>query len=276
MHYQILGKARNYDAADDIMNTTKVKDFIYGRGDYEGGGALKALEGVAEQQDTVFGQFITPEEFADDILQGVDPGDKTEDSEWNALLKQYGLEDFKGSFDELREFIIETMRTGSAQRIRENIKYLNEKRKKPTQQVLGISYIARDEDAKPETIKGDTALYATFQKAGFQGTEEEFYDNFFPDLNKQDQILLTKAGKDDPLKTWGLDLEDPFSSLGQIESFFAEENAAEAEDERQRFKIEAPDDFRSFFKVDIDKYDDRPRKKEQDTLSEFTSLFKGF
>ena len=277
MHYQIIGKGRNYDAADDIMNTTKIKDFIYGRGDYEGAGALKALEGVADNQGTVFGNFITPEEFADDLLQGVDPGDKTQDSEWNAILQQYGLENFQGSFDELKEFIIETMRTGSAQRIRENIKYLNEKRKKPTQAVLGISYIAREEDADPGKIKAETELYATFQKSGFQGTEDEFYENFFPDLNRNDQVLLSKAGKDTPLKTWGLDLEDPFSSLGQIESFFAEETATEQQKERERFKVEAPDDFRSFFKIDLQDPDrSKTRQKEQDTLAEFTSLFKGF
>jgi hypothetical protein len=37
---------------------------------------------------------------------------------------------------ELKDYVKETLRTGSAQEIRENIKYLNEKRQKPTQEKL--------------------------------------------------------------------------------------------------------------------------------------------
>ena len=37
--------------------------------------------------------------------------------------------------------------------IRENIKYLNEKRQKPTQEKLGVSYIQREEDYKQEQPK---------------------------------------------------------------------------------------------------------------------------
>jgi hypothetical protein len=69
----------------------------------------------------VFGQFITPEEFADEMLRGLDPNDK---STWDEVLKRYGLEDFKGDITELKEYVKETLRTGSAQEIRENIKYL--------------------------------------------------------------------------------------------------------------------------------------------------------
>jgi hypothetical protein len=33
------------------------------------------------------------------------------------------------------------------------------------------------------------------------------------------KMLLTKSGKDESLKTSGLDFTDPFASLGTIESF---------------------------------------------------------
>jgi hypothetical protein len=75
------------------------------------------------------------------------------------VLKRYGMENFKGTIDELKDYVEETLRTGSAQEIRENIKYLNEKRQKPTQEALGVTYIERPEDYKDEGIKGETELY---------------------------------------------------------------------------------------------------------------------
>ena len=43
------------------------------------------------------------------------------------------------SLDEVREVILESVRTGAAKSIREGIKYLNEKKKKPTQKKrLGV------------------------------------------------------------------------------------------------------------------------------------------
>ena len=167
---------------------------------------------------------------------------------------------------------METLRTGSAQQIRENIKYLNEKRQKPTQEKLGVSYIQREEDYKQEQPKGDTELYSVFQKSGYQGTEDEFYGDFFPDLNRSEQKLLTKGGKDDPLKTWGLDMSDPFASLGTISSFMDEEEEKPEEDEDDPFKKKQ----KSFFTFDDD--DDwgySTGKKEKQVLDEFTTLFKG-
>jgi hypothetical protein len=139
------------------------------------------------------------------------------------VLQRYGLTDFKGTVDELKEYIKETLRTGSAQDVREKIKYLNEKRKRPTQQVLGLTYIERPEDFKDEMSKPTTELFNVFQSAGYQGTEDEFYTNFFPDVDRSEQTLLTKAGKDTALTSFGLDLSDPFASLGTIESFFDED-----------------------------------------------------
>ena len=203
------------------------------------------------------------------MLQGLDPKNK---DTWDEVLQRFGLEDFKGSVEELKEYIMETLRTGSAQQIRENIKYLNEKRQKPTQEKLGVSYIQREEDYKQEQPKGDTELYSVFQKSGYQGTEDEFYGDFFPDLNRSEQKLLTKGGKDDPLKTWGLDMSDPFASLGTISSFMDEEEEKPKEDEDDPFKKKQ----KSFFTFDDD--DDwgySTGKKEKQVLDEFTTLFKG-
>jgi hypothetical protein len=261
MHFQIVGQGKGYDGAEDTLNAGKIKDHIYNN-------ILPALNDEALKNPTVFGQFITPEEFADDMLQGLDPTDK---SGWEEVLERYGLKDFKGDFDELREHIMNALRTGSAQEIREKIKYLNEKRQKPEQRVLGVTYIEREEDYKDEAAKPETELYSVFQGAGFQGTEDEFYDNFFPDLERSDMRLLTQAGKDQKLKAFGLDLTDPFASLGTIESFFEDD---EQEEKSQTDKDKGKSYF-SFQDDDDDEWEYRPKKKEDEVLAEFTTMFEG-
>jgi len=262
MHFEVKGQGKGYDAADDILNASKVQDQIYNN-------ILPALKDEALKQGTVFGLFVTPEEFADEMLKGLDPADK---ETWNEVLQRYGLTDFKGTVQELKEYVAETLRTGSAQNIREQIKYLNEKRKKPTQEILGLTYIERAEDFKNQQANADTELYKTFQTAGFQGTEDEFYNNFFPDVDRSEQTLLTKAGSNNPLKTYGLDFNDPFASLGTIESFFGEENAADAATNTDK----DTDTSSSFFSLGSD--EENPDYKSatgQKILGEFTSMFKG-
>ena len=169
------------------------------------------------------------------------------------------------------------LRTGSAQEIREQIKYLNEKRKKPTQKVLGITYIEREEDYKDEMATPDTELYKTVQSAGFQGTEDEFYDDFFPDLDRGEQKLLQKGGENDPLKTFGLDLDDPFASLGTIESFFDDESMDEEQDEDDYRTQEEKENYFSPYLQDSDtNWNYKPKKKKSDeVLGEYTGWFKG-
>ena len=265
MHFEVKGQGMGFDPAEDIVNAGKVKDFIYGT-------VLPVMKEEALEGDPVFGQFITPEEFADEVLRGLDPAETPD--EWKEILQRYGLQDFAGDIQELKEYIVETLRTGSAQEIREEIKYLNEKRQKPTQEILGVTYIERPEDYKDEMAKPTTELYAIFQKAGFQGTEDQFYNDFFPDLDRSEQITLTKAGRDDKLESYGLDLKDPFASLGTIESFFPEYQA-EAEKEA---KAESPADaYTSYFKLVDDDEDEVEYKSNagKQFLGEFTSMFKG-
>jgi hypothetical protein len=261
MHFQVKGQGKGYDPADDILNASKVSDYIYTQ-------ILPALKEEALKSGTVFGQFITPEEFADEMLRGLDPNDK---STWDEVLKRYGLENFKGSIEELKDYVKETLRTGSAQEIRENIKYLNEKRQKPTQEALGVTYIERPEDYKDEGIKGETELYKTFQSAGFKGTEDEFYNDFFPDMDRSEQVLLTKSGKDESLKTTGLDFTDPFASLGTIESFFDADEPEETTDKPEP-------KTNSYFRIAMGEDEDEPTTKSKSgsaILGEFTSMFKG-
>jgi hypothetical protein len=262
MHFEVKGQGRQYDAADDILNAGKVQDQIYSK-------ILPALKDEALKQGTIFGIFQTPDEFADEILKGLDPNEK---EGWNEVLQKFGLTDFKGTVQELKEYVAETLRTGSAQDIREQIKYLNEKRQRPTQKVLGLTYIERPEDFKNEQATSSTELYKTFQSAGFQGTEDEFYNNFFPDVDRSEQTLLTKAGANDPLKSYGLDFSDPFASLGTIESFFGDEDTASTGTSSSK----DTDSSSNFFSLGSDEEDtDYKSSTGQKILGEFTSMFKG-
>jgi len=274
LHFQLIGsrpkdetnlsKGTKYDGAEDIINTGKVHDEIFNN-------ILPALKTGALQEGSVFGQFITPEEFADEVLRGVDPNDK---STWDEVLKRYGIDNFKGTVDELKEYVKEALRTGSAQTIRENIKYLNEKRQRPTQEKLGITYIERPEDFKDETSKATTQLFSVFQSAGYQGTEDEFYTKFFPDVDRSEQTLLTKAGKGSALGAFNLDTSDPFASLGSVEDLFAEEPVSTSK-KTKTTTSSTP----SFFNLGLEEEEDDDTDYKSNTgqkiLGEFTSMFKG-
>lgn len=265
MHFEVKGQGKGYDAADDITNASKVQDFISIN-------VMPLLQKEADKAEVVFGTFITPEEFADEMLRGLDPA-KTPDA-WKEVLQRYGLSEFAGTVDELKQYIVETLRGGSAQEIREQIKYLNEKRQRPTQEILGVTYIPKEEDYKDQAPKPTTQLYSIFQQAGYQGTEDEFYNNMFPDLDRSEQVLLTKAGKDTELKTYGLDLQDPFASLGTIESFFPEDQEAV---DKETAKDTAKDFYTRYFRINEDQEEEEPTKSNagQAFLGEFTSMFKG-
>jgi len=264
IHFQVKGQGRGYDGADDIVNASKIQDEIYKN-------ILPALSKEAKDLGSVFGIFTTPEEFADDVLEGVDPTNK---EAWNKVLKANGLEDFKGTIDELKEEIKEALRTGSAQTIRENIKYLNEKRKRPTQEELGITYIERPEDYKTDDIKSDTALYTTFQKAGYKGTEDEFYEKFFPDTDRSEQEYLTKALTGASFEQTGLTLsDDPFENFNTIQGMFPEE---EEDNKKDDDKIKPPSQFFRLGLEDDEEDEDYDYKSKSgsDILGEFTKNFK--
>jgi hypothetical protein len=273
LHFQLIGSmpkdvnnpslGMKYDGAEDILNASKVQDEIFTK-------ILPALKTEALRQRSVFGQFITPEEFADEALRGLDPADK---DTWNEALKRFGLDNFKGTIDELKETIKETLRTGSAQTIRENIKYLNEKRQRPTQENLGLTYIERAEDFTNKATKPTTELFSVFQSAGYQGTEDEFYTKFFPDVDRSEQTLLTKAGTGSGLGSFNLDTSDPFAALGSIDDLFSEETISTN-------KKTSTDSSSSsgFFNLGLEEEDEDTDYKTntgQKILGEFTSMFKG-
>ena len=183
------------------------------------------------------------------------------------------------------------MRTGAAQDIRQQIKYLNEQREKPDQEKLGITYIEREEDYKPDPrLKGDTQLYKIFQNAGYDGSETDFYEKVFPDLNPEDQTLLTSAatggGK---FSIGGLSSEefrtDPFAAFSVVSELTGGKDALfgeSAEERKEREEKEKEDDadreyspFRLFIDDDEEEDDDpfgfsNKSKSGQDLLRGYT------
>jgi len=261
LHFQIIGQGKGYDAAKDILTAANVKDYIYSE-------ILPALEDEALETGTVFGQFIKPREFADEMLEGLDPNTP---EDWEKVLEDLGMEDFEGSLEELKDYIAETLQTGSATDIRRSIKYLNEQREKPTQKNLGITYIQREEDEAPEKVKAETQLYQAFVNAGYSGTEDEFYEKFMPDVNREDAALLTAAGKGEGFSFDFGDFSDPFASMVSIQSFFPDEDGDQQEDDEEQ----KSDSDSSFFDLSLDL--DSPSTKSkaaQSLLGEFTAGFK--
>jgi hypothetical protein len=85
------------------------------------------------------------------------------------------------------------------------------------------------------------------------------------------KCLLTKSGKDESLKTTGLDFTDPFASLGTIESFFDADEPEETTDKPEP-------KTNSYFRIAMGEDEDEPLTKSKSgssILGEFTSMFKG-
>ena len=277
LHYQVKGKNPEFkfDGAEDIVNYDKVKNLLYDK-------ILPELEKEQENTKTIFGNFIRPEEFADDMLEGLDPN---QPEAWQEALEELGLDGFEGTLEDLREYIESTLRTGSAADMRAQIKYLNKKRKKPTQYLLGVEYIKRDEDYKPaDKLEGDTQLYKIFQNAGYEGTENEFYDNVFPDLDPSSQALLSQAGSKDgkiSIEGFGGDFnKDPFAAFAGISNITGDESdifggvdkdlkGEKEEEDNNFFKLTEPDD-----EDDLDIFGQyRKSKSAKDLLSSYTKNF---
>jgi hypothetical protein len=267
MHYQVKGQGQGYDAAEDILNAGKVTDEIYKN-------ILPALNKEVITQGSVFGQFITPESFADQMTKGLDPGDS---AKWDEVLKINGLTGFKGTLDELKAEIAGSIQGSSAEDIRTRIEELNKQGEKPTQENLGITYIQRDSDYTNKSAPADTQLYQTFKKAGYKGTEDEFYTNFFPDTDRSEQAFLTKAGSTEGLQmASGLTSKDPFEALTSVSSMFGDDDTDTpfTTTSGTTKKTSSPSYFNLNLGLDDDDTGTTKSKSGQEFLSSFTSLFK--
>ena len=266
LHFQLVGKWADYDPALDLLNATIISDKAQSIVD-------DYLADKAQKIGSVFGRFITPEEFADEMLEGVDPYD----DRYDEILESLGLEDFKGTIEDLRGYIVDIMRTGAAKEIRENIKFLNEQREDPSQEILGITYIDRPEDYSEGELKGKTWLFESFQKSGYEGTEDEFYDTFLPDVERSEMELISEVQSGKGLEFgFGLQesLSDPLAAYANITQLTKFED--EEEKEQQKVKTTSQKETSVFNVFDLGYEDEEDTYQKSPSAQEFLGEFAPF
>jgi hypothetical protein len=268
LHYQVYGRQQGFDPARDKLSFNAAQSFIDN----------DILPAIANEKLKLSGvsflNFVTPREYADKMLEGIDPIENK--PEWEKVLNSMGLSGKEMGLEELKTYIEEAFQTGEATKIRESIKYLNEKKEKVTQEKLGVDYIERPEDTAPRDNPTETQLYSVFKNAGFAGTEDDFYKEFMPDTNRADMEFLTQAGKG--FKEGGifnqLASKDPFEALGSIDTLLGEDEDQKTSKQKDSTKKE-----KSYFTfADEDDDEDTTTVKSeagQSFLGSFTKAFKG-
>ena len=263
LHYQVKGKSLNFDPARDMVVKGDIDDFLVND-------LAPKLESYQEEiGNNPFLQFVTPEEFADSMLEGINPLENK--SEWKELLDSVGLDE-TAAIEEVREYLIEAFQTGAAKQIREGIKYYNEQSIKPTQEKLGVTYIERDEDYKNIDPDSEDALYNIFKNAGYEGNVDEFYETFMPDADRSDVEFLGNYMSGD-LELMEIS-SDPFEALSQVGGFLGGSEGAD-----NVFSFNQDDDQkeaeRSYFTL-FDEDDAAYSGSEggEDYINEYMGLFK--
>ena len=250
LHYQIVGSRKEFNF-DPAMNPTSIIKMKF-----ESPIATKAAS-----MGTVFGEFTTPESFADTILKNIDPLANKET--WEKLLDQYDLDE-DATQDEIKKTIIEALTSGSAEEIRTRIKELQELEEIPTQEKLGVTYIERPEDNLASLEK--TELYKIFKNAGYAGTEKEFYIDYMPDTSPEDVKLLTDATKGklpelDSTFDWE-SMKDPVSALSKLKDI---------ETPPAKKTVEKPT---GYFKIGLDDDEEEEKETPDSFLQDYAALFK--
>lgn len=279
LHYQVKGlRPETYgikdsdgesfllDPAEDILPyrelEKKIKDF---------GKELamrKELYG-----DASFMAFVTPEEYADSVLSAVDPLENKE--EWQKILDDLGL-DYTDDLSKVKDYLVEALHNDAGKTIRENIKYLNKIEEDLTQKTLGVTYIERPEDKAKVEDEEETALYSLFKKAGYGGTEDDFYTDFMPDVDRSEQQVISKTLAGKGLLEDMEDFSDPFAAFSGISSLMEEDASyfgADKDSEDSGKKAES-----SYFNIFVDDEEELPEKSTsaKSFLKDFTSSFAGF
>jgi hypothetical protein len=208
LHYQVVGmNAPEKDASGNIVKnpdgTNAIKPYdpapdVYGpqvAKTYITQILTPFLIDQSNKIGAVFGQFIKPSDYVDQILQAVNlPQNK---DQWNTILQNYGI-DPNASLSEIKNTLVDALSQDSTLEIKQKINDAVKQGKTLTQTELGVEYIQRAATASG-TTPAASGLYAIFQNAGFNGTESQFYSTFLPDASAQDINLLnatyTTSGK---------------------------------------------------------------------------------
>jgi hypothetical protein len=290
LHYELYGKNNNFDGAKDAISKEVVANYIKDV-------LVPALkEADVDMKTNAFKNYVSPQEFADGILSdltgnrswdqymsdvlGVKPptplsSDATDEQKQQysealasyeerkkSITEQVGEDPLAGLRDDILSFYYEQ----GEGNIREQIEKMKKDNIVPTQKNLGITYIERETDKATEKTQG-TALYEIFKKSGYEGDEDTFYNEMFPDVSKEDQQLMTDVLSGKPL-TEMFDISDPFSF--DPDAIFGKMSFFEEKDK------ETPKETDSYFTLDKGIGIGQTTKKSQDVYSDFGSSFSQF
>ena len=179
----------------------------------------------ANKIGSVFGQFVKPSDYVDQILQAVNLEDNPQ---WKELLSSYGL-DPNASLTEIKNELTSALSQDSTTEIKKKIGDLISKTETPSQSNLGVEYIQRKTDPSGTTTAA-SGVYAIFKKAGYNGNEDQFYSDFMPGSSQEDIKLLNAAySPEGAQEFFGITTSgDAMAQLSSIESFFGDSSLTEA------------------------------------------------
>ena len=240
------GAPVNFAAFDNPIDPDRIKQF-------QNFDLVPSLIGQVERDGTsVFGDFISPDEFAEGALDDAGVGPNT------PLGRQLALAGGEEELDDLKNTLTAVIGGDETVQLRERIKDLADAGEEVSQKTLGVDYIEREIDKEGSGRAGD-GLFGIFQQAGFQGTEKEFYASFFPGQSKEE--IRAEFGDFDLLS--GINTSSPQAALRSIGTFLDDPIAPPS-----------PDSFSEFGNTNSRIRTPRSRSG-QSFLDDFTSDFGG-
>lgn len=236
------GAPITFAAFDNPIDPDRIKQF-------QNFDLIPSLIGQVERDGTsVFGDFISPEEFTEGVLDDAGIGPNT------PAGRQLALAGGDDELDDIRNTISSVIAGDQTVELRERIKELADAGEEITQKTLGVDYIERETDKEGSGRAGD-GLFGIFQQAGFRGTEKEFYESFFPGQSKEE--VKAEFGDFDLLS--GLNTSSPQAALSSIGSFLDEP-----------LTPPSPDSFSDFDNTN-NRIGTRKSRSGQSFLDDFTS-----
>lgn len=229
LHYQITGRNKGYDPVADTYNRQDLATFIQGD-------LTKALEAEKNAySNPVFKDFVSAQTKAAEFVNKLNIANLPVDLQ--EKLKELGYNEKTDPANQIKDALTQILSTEPALEMRQRIQELNEQRIKPTQEQLGYGYIQRDTDEETKTQSGGSALYSIFKKAGYGGSENEFYTDFFPDATEEDKSLTASTvgqstSKEGLQSLMGFSMpnfSDPFAAIGSLSSMMEDSSTEKAE-----------------------------------------------
>jgi len=203
----------------------------------------------ANKIGSVFGQFVKPSDYVDQILQAVNL--QKDNPQWQELLSSYGL-DANASLTEIKNELTSALSQDSTVEIKKKIGDLISKTETPTQARLGVEYIQRETEPSGTTTAA-SGVYAIFKKAGYSGSEDQFYSDFMPGSSQEDINLINAAySPGGAQKFLGITTSgDAMAQLSSMASLFGDTSITEAFSltgtETTTSGVTAPGDLSSYF-----------------------------